>query len=296
MKKLLFILLLVPLLIIGCKGTNTEPTTTSTYEFRGGTTTPTPRSLRITAVTDKALYFLGDIIKIKINVANNIDEPVTINGFPPKTDILRYADLVWTFGQGGENVTLGVGESKTYDITWDPNDPQGQFIRPAPYQIYIWFPPITIGLEPGYYGEGYSEFEPIVITFPQGAMNKTIIVNQSQTVGDITFNLNRVEFSDTEMKVFTMKTPLPPAKDPHEPPFWRGRADFTVNYKVDDGVTFETTGAGINVVENGVEYIWENLSPAPSDAKTLTFIIAKMSIPGEGDYGPFRFEIPLNVD
>ncbi|HXY74363.1 MAG TPA: hypothetical protein VEH58_03460, partial [Dehalococcoidales bacterium] len=173
MKKLLSVLFLTIVLIIGCKGTNTEPTTTSTYPFEGGTTTPTPRPLRITAVTDKASYFLGDIIKIKITVANNIDEQVTINGFPPKTDILRYGDLVWTFGQGSENVTLGVGESKTYDITWDPNDPQGNFIHPAPYQIYIWFPTITTGMVTGSFGEGYGEFEPIAITFPQGAMNKT---------------------------------------------------------------------------------------------------------------------------
>jgi len=58
-------------------------------------------------------------------------------------------------------------------------------------------------------------------------MQKTISVNQSRTVDGVTLTLNQVELTDTEMKVYMEKTPVPPYTV-FEPPDWRGRADILV--------------------------------------------------------------------
>ena len=257
------------------------------------TTTPPQRSLRVTAVTDKASYLPGEKVELRFSLANITGEPLTLNNFPPYTEISHQGILVRTFERGSQAVKLEPGESKTYTIIWDQLDSQGNPVNPAVYQVAAQYISITKGSLSAPYREGYSEIVPIVIEFPQGAMQKTIEVNQSQTVGGVTVTLNRVELSDTEMKIYLLKTPVPPKKDPLEPPDWRGKADIQGTYRVDDGDTLETGSFGWLVRENAVEYVSGNLYPVPSDAQILYFTITRLSIPNVGDYGPFEFKVPL---
>jgi len=131
---------------------------------------------------------------------------------------------------------------------------------------------------------------PILILPAEGAMEKTIEVNSSQTVSGITVTLERIEFSASGMKVYVFNTPpgysLPQGPQLLPPPMMM---HVTAEYSVDGGAVKQAGPSAIRFLENGMEPIWENLDPVPKNATELTFTITKL-----GDMeGPWEFFIPL---
>jgi hypothetical protein len=131
----------------------------------------------------------------------------------------------------------------------------------------------------------------MLIQPPQGVMEKTIKVNQSQTVGGITFTLQRLELTDTGLKVYAFNTPpeysLP--QGPMLPPPQLMGLHAEAEYRVDDGTAKQAGLSGIRFLDDGMLHTWDNLDPVPSDARELTFRINKL-----GDWeGPWEFKIPL---
>ncbi len=129
----------------------------------------------------------------------------------------------------------------------------------------------------------------------EGAMEKTIEVNESQTVNGVTMTLERVELSTSGMKVYVFTTPpgyseleRPTPEGPPLPPPPM-MMHVTAEYSVDGGALKQAGSSAIRFLENGIEHIWDWLDPVPKNATELTFRITKL-----GDMeGPWEFSIPL---
>ena len=131
-------------------------------------------------------------------------------------------------------------------------------------------------------------------------MNKTIDVNRSETVNGATITLNKIEFTEAEMLVYTVKTP--PITAGSGPDYYiSGQTTFSGTYSFDNGAAQDIGQPGYFSTDSGVKYTWRFL-PVPADVKVLHFSISRMSIPaivdgvpvdGAGDYGPFDFDVPL---
>ena len=130
-----------------------------------------------------------------------------------------------------------------------------------------------------------------LIQYLQGAMEKTIEMNESQTVDGITVTLERVELTSARMAVYVFNAPLGysfPSGQPLPAPSMMFHAE--AEYSVDGGAFKKAGSSGIRPLENGMLHIWDNLDPVPVDGKELTFRITKL-----GDWeGPWEFRIPLD--
>mgnify|MGYP001090198506 CR=1 FL=1 len=123
----------------------------------------------------------------------------------------------------------------------------------------------------------------VLLQYPQGAMEKTIEVNQSQIVNGVTITLERVELSWKEAKFYAFATP--PGYSLRQGPAW---AQYTA-----DGITKDAGPSGVGFQEDGMRLSWGTdrfwSDPVPSDAKELTFTINEF-----GDWqGPWEFQVPL---
>jgi len=127
--------------------------------------------------------------------------------------------------------------------------------------------------------------------FPQGAMEKVIELNQSQTVNGITLTLERVELSASEVKFYAFNVPpdysLPQGSDRPPPSLMALHA--YAEYSLDNAPTIDAGTSGIRFLDNGMRHIWSMLDPVPKDARELTFIITGL---GEWE-GPWVFTISL---
>lgn len=185
---------------------------------------------------------------------------------------------------------LQPGETANYEFTWDQRDDSGQQLEPGWYGVEVALQ-YRNPSEPA--GGGSIKGVPvrILIEPPGGLMENTIDVNQSLTVNDITFTLERIEISPIGMKVYAFNTPpgynFPPGQPGPAPSLW---LHAEAEYSFDGGSFKQAFPSGINFLENGVQHTWdEYLDPAPENAEVLTFRITKL-----GDWeGPWEFKIPL---
>jgi len=126
----------------------------------------------------------------------------------------------------------------------------------------------------------------VLIQYPQGAMVKTVEVNQPQTANGITITLERVELLAEEAKFYASTTTRLTEEGIH-PPLPK-MIPILAQYTV-DGSTKDASYAAERLSAQGTELIWDNLDPVPSDAKELTFSITEF-----GDWqGPWEFHISL---
>jgi hypothetical protein len=128
-------------------------------------------------------------------------------------------------------------------------------------------------------------------------MEKTIVVNDSRTVGDITLKLEQVQLSATGMKVSIFDSPagysLPQGPSLPPPQFV---LQVKGDYSIDGGVPTYTGPAGIRFLDNGVEIVWDNLGPVPKNARQLNFRVTSIESPVPGGApltGPWDFRIAL---
>jgi len=138
---------------------------------------------------------------------------------------------------------------------------------------------------------GMSGVIKVVILPSGGAIEKAITVNQSQTVNSITFTLERIELSDTGMKVYAFNTPtgysLPQGPGLPPPQFMILHA--SASYTVDGGTANSAGTSGIQFLDSGMRHTWNIDLPVARGSKELEFTISNL-----GDwYGPWRFKIPL---
>jgi hypothetical protein len=338
MKKNKIVLELIAILVItallaGCGGGNKTPTeTTSPAPATKQDPRAPPILIDVTGTTSMSYYLSGEDIDIKLSFkgdpGNMTKEPFEINPFPPAITVkLRGAhspsqddESVRSFPAGTATRRLEPGEVVNYDLTWNQRNDQGQPVHYGYY--YLSLGPIAYG-EAGRIGPFSLSWFPILPA--EGVLEKTIEVNQSQTVNGVTIKLERVELSKLGMNVsvFTIP-PNPTERAPTTPegapvglsttgtePSTTGEGaatlpkspssvipspplpldmSITAEYRLDAGAVQEALDNRIlGRLENGVECTWENLDLVPKNTKLLTFTITELN----GWEGPWEFQIPL---
>jgi len=241
------------------------------------------------ASIDKDSYLQGEEVVIELSFKNVTPELFQLEPFPPVIEVMRpspYDELVRSFPPGTEIKSLGPGEVATYTLTWDQRDNQGQQV---PYgRYYLKLGDIRHG--DGWMSLGFRRYVSLLILPAEGVIEKTIEVNESQTVNDITFTLERIELSTSEAKFYVFNIPPNynlPQGPMLPPPSLMIHAE--AEYSLDDGPMKRAGPSGIRFLENGTEHIWDMLDPVPKGTKKLTFVITRL---GEWE-GPWEFSIPL---
>jgi len=199
-------------------------------------------------------------------------------------------EVVFSVAAGTQPLEISPNDTITLEFTWDQKDKEGKQIPPGWYDII--FNDITVMQGSGQ-SYGLSPRSRVLIQYPQGAMEKSFDLNQSQTINDITVTLERIELTSSGMTVYAFNTP-----PGHTPP--QGILptstflDAFAEYSVDGGVMKQAGSAGLRFLENGTRYTWKNLDPLPADAKELTFRIRmRYYDKPEGLLGPWEFRVPL---
>lgn len=234
-------------------------------------------------------YNFGQKVEAKLTITNVSSTAQTIPGFPAIIEIVKSGlppeTVVRSFPAGSQQLVLDPGKSADYTFTWDQRDNLGNQVTYGRYEISA----SISAADPN--TSGSSGSISILILPAEGAMQKTLDVNKSITVNGIAVTLERVEFTSIGMNVVVFVVPpdysLPAGPVP--PPVTL--MINSVEYSFDNGVvrTANPVGSSIGPRSNGIEYTWNNLDPAPKNAKELLF-----RIPQIGDkQGPWEFRITL---
>lgn len=247
--------------------------------------TPAYSPLRIRAEPVKPFYLPGEEVEIKFIFENTDSKPFTLSPYPPEIMLIKRSsiEMVRLFSHGSEKLEIDPGKEAIHILKWDQRDSRGHQVSPGYYDA-----------RDGVSGM-HEEFEMVLIQFPQGATEKTIKVNQSQTVKNITVTLERVELSATGARVYALaklpaliapQTPASGIPTPTPTPF-----DLYCRawYRVDNATeqtTFDTVSEQTN---DGIRVTWNLIDPIPSDAREMTFAITWLGI----SEGPWEFRVSL---
>ena len=136
----------------------------------------------------------------------------------------------------------------------------------------------------------------VVIQPSGGSIEKTIEVNQSGTVGGITFTLQHVELSSTGMTVDAFNTPVayahPQGATPQPLPAFLLNA--SLSYSIDGGIVHSAGFSGTRLLDNGTQNSWAVDLPVPKGSKTLELTISLKDDWNTLDWqGPWKFVVPL---
>ncbi len=322
MKKLMTVLLVLSLLSMtgACAKPLTAPTPVpgpSPAPALAPEPAPTPprtlappSRLDVLAVSDKNAYLPGEPITIEFSFKNITSEPIVISPSPPEMEIVLpeveitqpdtlslQAEVVKSLAPGSGQVDLEPGESVTYTLVWDQRDNSGKQVAPGYYNPNI--KARNMGID-GKVAGGIGTSVRVLIQYPQGAMEKAIEVNQSQTVNGLTITLERVELTSTATRFYAFVIPpdySPPEGGdaelpPHRVPYLSDLRPVHATYTVDEFLKY-AAGADLDIRGDGIILAWahpfEPLDPVPGDAKELIF-----TIPRFGDWeGPWEFKVPL---
>jgi hypothetical protein len=254
-------------------------------------TSPVPNpffDLTVTPYQDA--YLPGEPVSVELSLVNISSEPVIMSPYPPEIEITlsRPVEVVQTFAAGSGEVELEPGEKVAYTLAWNQRNSKGQLVAPGYYNLNIIISNFRInGISFGCAGTPTK----VLIQYPQGAMEKSLDLNQSQTVNGITITLQRVEMTTTGMTLYAFNVPpdysLPQGPMLPSPQLMSLHA--TAEYSVDGGMEKQAGLSGIRFLDDGMLHTWDNLDPVPSDAKQLTFTITKL---GEWE-GPWEFTLFL---
>lgn len=261
---------------------------------------PPPSPLIISrAVPDEAYYLPGERVDVKVVFKNVSSENVKLEYLPEINVTKHENDEPVLYSWTGSKILTEIkpDDAVTVDFTWDQKDSAGNQVQPGWYDI-TWKDANNISEKDRRIGRGSTGM--VLIRYPQGAMEKTIEVNQSQTAADITVTLERIELTSSGMMVyaFVTKPDYPPTVQ--SSPFWGSSTE----YSVDGGETKLLSYSGIKRFETGARFIWGGtrpgmIDPIPSDAHELAFKIISMKVSASPDEpykiveGPWEFKIRL---
>jgi len=267
------------------------------------TPTPTPPApmpappppFERSVVPEEASYLSGEPIEVKLSLTNISSDVIIMSQYPPEIRVTPWQDhdRILSFRAGGtQPLEIGPGDTITVDFTWNQKDKEGKQVPPGWYAITFRDISITQGDRSTTFNPGAA----VLIQYPQGAMQKSFDLNQSQTVNGITVTLERIELTADGSTFYFFYIPpgyTPPPTGPGlplMPPTMSvmAKAEYSVG-----GITKYAGTAGFNTKDDGIKLIWGGgpgkLDPVPSDAKELIFTITQMS-----DWeGPWKFRILL---
>ena len=246
-------------------------------------------------IPEEAHYLPGERVEVTLSIANTSGDTMTISRYPPEVQVAPWLDRerVLSSRPGGtQPLEVRAGETITLDFAWDQKDSQGQQASPGWYAVTFKDMNVT-------QGDRRITFHPtarVLIHHPQGAMEKTIDLNQEQTVNGITVMLERIELTADGAGFSAFFIPpayIPPPPGPGLPPapdVVTARAEYSFS-----GVTRNAGTAGFSTKDGGMRLVWgmelkmHKLDPVPSDATELVFTITQLN-----DWqGPWEFKVPL---
>lgn len=288
-------------------------------------------SVQIELIPDKPAYLPGEAVRMKLiltNASQGKVEPVIVTQLPPAVSLVSSSASassppglpgrvipgsessrpVKVFPAGTGEKTLALGEKVTFDLTWDQKDENGKQVSPGWYYYesnynFRWQ---SAGTD---VGSGVRD-RAFLIQYSQGALQKTIELNQSRTITglplkvgnetkpvDVVINLKKVELNEKGAAFYAvMSSPDNPVSG-YNNMEWMGRIPLSAQYLL-DGVVKEARAPNTKFSEGGIEFRWgaspddpNYLDPVSSDAKQLTFVIAGI---GPDWKGPWDFNIQLN--
>ena len=284
--SLIIFLLIVPVImtLLGCApAPPTSPAPAPTPTPAPG---PSP-TVRFDRVPDVVSPY-GERTEINLSFTNEASGLRTISPFPPEIRIIELPNLqppdsvLRAFHVGKDELALQPGESASYLVNWNQKDDSGEQVSPGWYSVEV-----TLASSRG-------SATRVLVLPPEGVMEKTIEVNQSQTVNGITITLERVELTATGMKVYAFNTPPDynlPQGPMLAPPMFMIHAE--AEYSIDGGAMKQAFPSGIRFLENGMLHTWdEYLDPVPKNSHELTFRITKL-----GDWeGTWEFTVSIDSD
>ena len=251
-----------------------------------------PPPFEVSVAPEEAYNLPGEPVEVKFSITNVSSNPITFDPYPPEIQVSSVSqdEVVFSIPAGTQPLEIKPGDTIALEFSWDQKDKEGKQIPPGWCDII--FNDITVMQGSGQ-SYGLSPRSRVLIQYPQGAMEKSFDLNQSQTINDITVTLERIELTSSGMTVYAFNTP-----PGHTPP--QGILptstflDAFAEYSVDGGVMKQAGSAGLCFLENGTRYTWKNLDPLPADAKELTFRIRmRYYDKPEGLLGLWEFKIPL---
>ncbi|MDO8578711.1 MAG: hypothetical protein Q7R50_05980 [Dehalococcoidales bacterium] len=262
--------------------------------------------LQAKVVPENSSYLPGKPVTVTLSLTNVSSAPLSVNLYPPQIRVAPVMDwdrVIFSVAGGTRSRELKPGEIVSVTFTWDQKDKAGRQVTPGWYNII--FGDISV-----IQGEGRITFTPgasMLIQYPQAAMEKTITLNQSQTVNGITITLERIELTSNGTVVRCFFIPpgyKPQPAGPGLPTVSPPTADISASaeYTV-GGITKPAGTSGFNGRANGIILVWGNgparLDPVPADAKEIIFTITTLfeRVPLDANpvevTGPWEFRIPL---
>jgi len=153
----------------------------------------------------EAYYLPGEPVAVQLVFINVASGPVTLK-YVPQTNVTKHlekAPILYSEVRAEQRVDTEPDEEIITDFIWDQKDINGEQVPPGWYDI-TWKPPDAPRPADNKIGLGSTAM--VLIQHPQGAMEKTIEVNETQTINGITVTLERVELTSREMKVYAFVT------------------------------------------------------------------------------------------
>ncbi len=289
-------------------------------------------SVQIDLVPSKLVYMPGEQVQMELvftNASQGEVEPVILSQLPPIVNLTKAGVFsgpavppglalpdtesgestpVKTFPAGTGKETLAKGDEITYSLTWDQKDKDDNQVSPGWYYYES-----SYNYRPESSEDGTTSGvrkRAFLIQYPQGAMQKTIEVNQSNTITglpittlngetklvDVTITLERVEISEMGATFYATMTSTNNPVSGYNNPEWLGHVPLSAQYVI-DGAVKEARAPSSHFLDNGIEFRWgasqdddNYLDPVPVDAKEITFVIPEIRPDWEG---PWEFEIQL---
>jgi hypothetical protein len=93
-------------------------------------------AIEFTAQPTQPAYLSGEEVIVKLVVTNNSSETVYLSPFPPEIKInAETLGTVWTSRAGEDRLTVEIGDTVTYHLSWDQRDTQGAAVPSGQYRI-----------------------------------------------------------------------------------------------------------------------------------------------------------------
>ncbi len=286
----------------------------------------TPRAaqlpFQVSAVPEEAYYLPGEPVEVKFSFSNISSKTIAISPYPPEIQVKpsQQDNVAFSVAADIQQPEIKPGDTITLEFSWDQKDKAGKQVPPGWYDVTF----NVLAVIQGYGRHGANPTARLLIRYPQGAIEKSFDLNQSQTVNGITVTLERVELTADDSSFYVFFIPpgysAPPSTGPGLTPTPNipsisitARAEYSI-----DGITNNAGLAGYGSKDDGIKLVWggtlRNLNPIPSDAKELVFTVTMVlpefgpppppgntTIPAEPpkplddrDWeGPWEFRIPL---
>ncbi|MBO8183389.1 MAG: hypothetical protein H0Z28_11460 [Archaeoglobus sp.] len=222
---------------------------------------PTPLVLPAIIETDKPSYLRGEQVRIKVTLRNTLSDEITVNS--PEIRIEGMLDNpAKVFPSGSKKIRLKKGESVSFEAVWKQAD-----ALPGSYTIRV--VPTRVENCNMCFFSGQKE---ILITYPRGALNKTLNLNLTKDG----LTLQKIVFTPERTDVY-LRTKVPvvyPEVPGNIPPPLPTPPDVLMSYSAKlkvDGTYYPIRQYGYKPDGNWTVIFLT--SPLPKDAKRLSFAV-----------------------